>query len=265
MHKLNDLYPGLSKDGKEEAIAKLKVLLQYLEGLPISKLPYVEMGFDALDARLVQRLQQHQDYIQQNYSTIELNVQRFEYLKTGSVYQELYPYWFRPYLRRAQVADFRVGNRVMNANSVMRHYLPFGARGTVVGKTEEKVIVLFDEQFLQGTTIYGHCEPYRGALLDPTRLVNLSRSFAAIAQGNRPALKKFQEKPLKGAREHGLAAAPKRGDPTAIEGTGGADAGAKFTQGGMDSEGADGTQGQIPGTSGAPTASQSYGRGQRPR
>jgi hypothetical protein len=55
------------------------------------------------------------------------------------------------------VADFRVGNRVMNVNSTRRQYIPFGARGTVVGKTEEKIIVLFDEQFLQGTNIYGHC------------------------------------------------------------------------------------------------------------
>jgi len=33
----------------------------------------------------------------------------------------------------------------MNVRSIKREYLPFGARGTVVGKTEEKIIVLFDE------------------------------------------------------------------------------------------------------------------------
>jgi len=27
----------------------------------------------------------------------------------------------------------------------MRQYIPFGARGTVVGKTEAKLIVMFDE------------------------------------------------------------------------------------------------------------------------
>lgn len=33
----------------------------------------------------------------------------------------------------------------MNINSTKREYVPFGLRGTVVGKTNDKVIVLFDE------------------------------------------------------------------------------------------------------------------------
>lgn len=36
----------------------------------------------------------------------------------------------------------------MNINSMKREYIPFGIRGTVVGRTNEKVIVIFDEQFL---------------------------------------------------------------------------------------------------------------------
>lgn len=33
----------------------------------------------------------------------------------------------------------------MNMNSIMRQYIPFGLRGTVIGKTEQKVMVMFDE------------------------------------------------------------------------------------------------------------------------
>jgi hypothetical protein len=33
----------------------------------------------------------------------------------------------------------------MNMNSTMREYIPFGLRGTVIGKTEQKVMVMFDE------------------------------------------------------------------------------------------------------------------------
>jgi len=43
------------------------------------------------------------------------------------------------------VFDFKVGDRVMNVNSTKREYIPFGLRGTVVGKTNERIIVLFDE------------------------------------------------------------------------------------------------------------------------
>lgn len=51
----------------------------------------------------------------------------------------------------------------MNINSSLRIYIPFGLRGTVVGKTESKVIVMFDSQFLNGNNIYGHCQNYKGA------------------------------------------------------------------------------------------------------
>lgn len=94
------------------------------------------------------------------------------------------------------MSDFKVGNRVLNVNSVMRHYVPFGARGTVIGKTESKIIVMFDEQFLHGNTIYHHCEPYRGAYVDPDYIINLTRSFAVMAKKDSKSLRKFQEKPL---------------------------------------------------------------------
>jgi hypothetical protein len=38
-----------------------------------------------------------------------------------------------------------VGDRVININSTKREYVPFGLRGTVVGHTNDRVIVLFDE------------------------------------------------------------------------------------------------------------------------
>ena len=46
----------------------------------------------------------------------------------------------------------------MNVNSTTRTFVPFGARGTVVGKTEENILVMFDEPFIQGTSIYNHCQ-----------------------------------------------------------------------------------------------------------
>lgn len=93
---------------------------------------------------------------------------------------------------------------------MLRRFVPFGARGTVVGKTEEKVIVLFDEQFIQGTTMYGHCQPYRGAMADPDHLINLSHSFKQIASSDKRTLKKFIEKPSKGFSQYGQVREPKQ-------------------------------------------------------
>lgn len=78
-------------------------------------------------------------------------------LPLAAVYQECFPYWFGPYLGEQTVSDFRVGNRVMNVNSTRRIYIPFGARGTVIGKTEDNLLIMFDEAFIAGTNIYSHC------------------------------------------------------------------------------------------------------------
>lgn len=84
----------------------------------------------------------------------------------------------------------------MNMNSSKRIYIPFGLRGTVVGKTEDEVIVLFDEQFLSGTDIFGHCELYRGALCKPDHLLNLTKKFESQLKkkNNQYLLDMFTEK-----------------------------------------------------------------------
>lgn len=77
----------------------------------------------------------------------------------------------------------------------MREYIPFGMRGTVVGKTNDKVIVMFDEQFLQGNSIYGHCQNYRGWFSDPNHLINLTKRFNSIMNTNKRLAASFQERP----------------------------------------------------------------------
>lgn len=69
-----DLYPDLQKQDKAAAIEDLRAMLAWIEQLPISKLPYVEMGFDALDTELVQKLQSHNKHVQSNFGTIDLKV-----------------------------------------------------------------------------------------------------------------------------------------------------------------------------------------------
>ena len=57
----------MKKAEKAKAVTKLKEMLVWIESLPISKLPYVEMGFDALDINLVKKLQGHNEYIRKFY------------------------------------------------------------------------------------------------------------------------------------------------------------------------------------------------------
>lgn len=82
----------------------------------------------------------------------------------------------------------------------MRNYVPFGLRGTVVGKTQDKVIVTFDEQYLGGTDLNGFCENYRGALVNPNYLCNITMKFENLLrkgkdnEGSRKLVEKFTEK-----------------------------------------------------------------------
>ena len=53
MKSLFDLYPNLVKKDKETAIVNVRKITDWIEKLPLSNLPYVEMGFDALDCDLI--------------------------------------------------------------------------------------------------------------------------------------------------------------------------------------------------------------------
>ena len=196
MNSLFDLYPTLKQTGKNEAIENIKKIAKYIESLPISNLPYVEMGFDALDHVLIQRLTEHTDYVKNNYDTINLKVPKVLQMPVCFIYQEMFPLWFAPQRRPNTVHNFKVGNRVMNIYSAGRKYIPFGARGTCVGKTEDTIIVIFDEQTLHCNTVYGHTENYRGAKISPMYLENISKSFAMKAKQLGGKIRDFQERPL---------------------------------------------------------------------
>lgn len=38
------------------------------------------MGFDALDSQIIQKLDEHKEYVKQNYDSIKLDVQKVETL-----------------------------------------------------------------------------------------------------------------------------------------------------------------------------------------
>lgn len=106
----------------------------------------------------------------ENYQPIDIQQSKKEQLlPLNQVYQESFPFWTSPHQidhlfdMKAALAYFTLGSRVVNLNSTTRSYVPFGLRGTVIGKTETKVLVVFDEQFLAGTTLFGHCGAYQGA------------------------------------------------------------------------------------------------------
>lgn len=110
----------------------------------MSQLPYVEMGFDSLDSRIITCLNDHRQEVQRDFSNVDLKLKPIESFKPYMIFAERFPYWCSPFSQRTS-RDYKVGDRVMNMNSTMRVYIKFGLRGTVIGRTEDKVMVMFDE------------------------------------------------------------------------------------------------------------------------
>ena len=125
---------------------------------------------------MISSINEHRKNVEENYNNVNLAVRNNEFMPSKFLYMERFPYWSSLFPENT-VDKFKVGDRVLNLCSVKRAYVPFGARGTCVGKSEQKVIVMYDEQFIQGSDINGQCELYRGALMDPTHLMNITRKF----------------------------------------------------------------------------------------
>jgi len=172
MPEIRDIYG--SSDAN--AVGKLKEVTKWVESLAISSLPFVDIGFDILDSQIIQRINSQRQAIETDYNNVNLQVRQTEFIPSKFLYAERFPFWSSMFPEN-DVSKFKVGDRVLNTCSIKRAYVPFGARGTVVGKTEQKVVVMFDEQFLQGSDINGQCELYRGAFMEPIHLMNITRKF----------------------------------------------------------------------------------------
>lgn len=193
---LKDLFGGKSFDEFHVSM-RLKEAAAWVEKQPLSHLPYVEMGFDALNSEIIKKFDVHQDIIKERFQKVQLKCRDYEFLKADFVYQEYFPYWTQPYSTK-RPEDYQVGDRVININSTKREYVPFGLRGTVVGHTNDKVIVLFDEQYLGGNNIFGHCEDFKGGYLNPNYLINLTHKFSSLVKKNLEAVLSFTEQPNEG-------------------------------------------------------------------
>ena len=126
------------------SVGKLKEVTKWIESLSISSLPFVDMGFDTLETSVIAQINSHRKDVEENFNNVNLQVRATEFLQSKYLYKERYPFWSSMFPEN-DANKFKAGDRVLNLCSVKRAYVPFGARGTVIGKTEQKIIVMFDE------------------------------------------------------------------------------------------------------------------------
>jgi hypothetical protein len=70
---------------------------------------------------------------------------------------------------------FELGDRVINACSIDRKYIPFGVKGTVTAVADEYIEVIFDSPFFGGTTLNGRVAEKSGLTVNPLNLINLTK------------------------------------------------------------------------------------------
>jgi len=100
VHPLKDLYPSEGKTDAPEAIAYLKSILKWLTNLPISALPFVEMGFDTLDMDMCESLAAHREEVADKYDNVKLITKQFEFLQPFHIFAENWPFWCAPFYER---------------------------------------------------------------------------------------------------------------------------------------------------------------------
>lgn len=207
LNGLYDLFPDLAKQDYQRALKKMDELIAWLQGQASSQLEFVDMGFDSLDPSIISKLAEHQQHMARNYQPVQLQeskkTKNLDLIHFSQVYQECFPYWSPPHsFEVCEVADFKIGSRVMNINSQLPGFVPFGLRGTVVGKTAQQLIVLFDEQFLTAEREALRHQKYKGVKVFPGNVINLTKAFTKLAK---EAFKQVQpllsEKPFPGAPE----------------------------------------------------------------
>lgn len=85
---------------------------------------------------------------------------------------------------RLRDQQFQLGDRVITVAETGS--VPLSAKGVVVGIQSQFVDVVFDVQFMGGTTLGGRCSNYRGATVSPWAVLNLSNLQYATGAGAPP-------------------------------------------------------------------------------
>ncbi|CAH7669160.1 hypothetical protein PPACK8108_LOCUS3727 [Phakopsora pachyrhizi] len=169
-------YSRKSENGWEYSETAVNLIAEYKSLFPevIQKLDY-SLGHDVTSA--------------EDFFTVDLN-ERISAIKTWvkkkgaekrrdheagnhqECSQERYPQTGSLRSKRLREQNFVLGDRVTMASD--SGTVPISARGTVVGITDKMVEVVFDGPFIGGTSLNNRCTMYRGAIVSPSVILNIS-------------------------------------------------------------------------------------------
>lgn len=104
---------------------------------------------------------------------------------------------------------FATGDRVVSVSDSGN--VPMGGKGVVIGTSGTEVKVVFDSPFMGGTNLGGLCSAYRGAVVDPSAMLNLSNRQFIMGVGPGQQAQPVHVPPQRsGFAEHARGAPPMR-------------------------------------------------------
>lgn len=158
-----DLWPD-----QEMATKRIKEIGAWLKTVETSKFERVPLDAEQLDSDVVMELQKAADAIKESCSKSEIKL-----LKGVPRSALLQP---KDAEQRLGGQKFRLGDRVIYVQAAGK--VPIASKGTVVGISEigshHMLDVLCDDTFMNGTTLGGRCDAFRGQTVPANAVLNLT-------------------------------------------------------------------------------------------
>ena len=155
---------------------KLNDVAVWINSHQISNLNFASYQSNFLsinDCRKIQEFIVNKNKIMKS-TQIKENFTQSLILNPNYVYQEEDSKWIPPFMPY-EPSPFHLGDRVVNIRSTDTRFVPFGEKGTVTAISNDFIEVMFDNEFIGGSTCNGRFTSNNGAYIKPINLINLTK------------------------------------------------------------------------------------------
>ncbi|GAA5858509.1 hypothetical protein JCM8547_007340 [Rhodosporidiobolus lusitaniae] len=189
---------------------RMKALVGWLKEKGVRDFDKVPLFSEQLDKEAVQLVQKLEDQLQGHKTLDKIKQARINGIPRKGV---LKPAHAQVRLREQH---FALGDRVINVSETGG--VPLSAKGVVVSIQTNFIDVVFDVQFMGGTTLGDRCSQYRGATVSRSAVLNLTEQQYATGAGAPPPAAPVAEKKhakFRGGTLGGPTVLPAQGLPAA--------------------------------------------------
>ncbi|GAA5932467.1 chromatin-binding exonuclease XRN1 [Sporobolomyces koalae] len=154
---------------------RMKELINWIKEKGVRDFERVPLYSEQLEKDAVQAIEKFADSCVQRKQGDELKMALIKGIPRQALLKPEYA------AERLRDQQFGLGDRVVTV--VESGNVPLSAKGIVVGIQSTFIDVVFDVQFMSGTTLGDRCSPYRGATVAPHAILNLTSPQFAVGIG----------------------------------------------------------------------------------